>query len=333
MICCMPFTYVDDRYMRKLTDALGPVSVYGPTPELMPGHMLAWAQKEMLDLRYPEGVQAGHLSRALQEFKVWADLHQGDIADMAGFFKSRKGQPPLVDETNPTSIGDQIRNFSRQASQEPTDPIFRAALFLAMAQEYDQQHDAVAQDMGAVMAMEQVMLARLAGDAQDREEGFYASPAAENSAGSFDTGAFMTARRVQAWAELVCRDGCPQPFTLFVTASPAVFEHLLDHGAQVHGPLRANLVTGGNGAGDSNKTVLKALEALTCAKDPTAWSPDDSQDRIAGKNTADLVFYALAGISPHRFPYRLLGPGSRIGQPAASSDQGPVNTLVGLLER
>jgi hypothetical protein len=332
MICYMPFTYMDDPYMRKLTNALGPVSLFGSSPELMPSHMLAWAQKGMLDLRYPQGVHAGHLPRALQEFKVWADLHQGDIADMAGFFKSRQGQPPLVDETNPSSIGDQIRKFGQQVSPEPADSIFRAALFLAMAQDYDQQHDAVTQDLGAVMAMEQGMLARLAGDAQDRPDGFGVVPEVGNSAGAFDTGAFMTARRVQAWAELACRDGRPEPFTFFVTASPAVLDYLLDQFAQAQGPWRAKLDIEGSGTDDSNRKVLKALEALASAEDPTDWSPDYSQDRSAGTNTADLVIYTLTGISPHQFPYRLLSPGSRINQQAAPS-QGPINTLIGLLER
>jgi len=332
MICYMPFTYVDDRYIRKLTNALGSVSIYGPTPEIIPGHMLAWAQKEMLDLRCPQGIHAGHLTRALREFRAWADLHQGDIADMAGFFKSRNGQPPLIDETNPTSIGDQIRNFGQQVPREQDDSIFRAALFLAMAQEYDQQHDAVAQDLGAVMAMEQDMLDRLAGDAQDRQEGFGATPPAGNAAGAFDTGAFMTARRVRAWAELACRDSHPQPFTLFVTASPAVLEYLVDQCAQAQGPLRAKLDIEGDGAGDSNKKVLQAIEALASAEDPSVWSPDQSQNRCTATNAADLTIYALAGILPHRFPYRLLGAGSRIEQPATPS-QGPINTLIGLLER
>ncbi len=332
MICYMPFTYVDDRYIRKLTDALGPVSVYSPSPELIPGHMLAWAQKKMLDLRCPEGIHAGHLTRALQEFKVWADLHRGDISDMAGFFKSRNGQPPLVDETNPTSIGDQIRKFGRQASQEPADSIFKSALFLAMAQEYDQQYDAVAQDLGAVMAMERVMLARLAGDAEDRKEGFGAAPAAGNSTGEFDTGAFMTARRIEAWAQLACRDSCPLPFNLFVTASPAVFEHLLDQCAQAQGPLIAKLDIEGAGTGDLNRSVVKAIEALSFTEDPADWSPDHCQDRSAGTNTADLVIYALAGISPHRFAYGLSGSGSRIEQSSPPS-QGPINTLIGFWER
>ena len=201
-----------------------------------------------------------------------------------------------------------------------------------MAQEYDQQHDAVAQDLGAVMAMEQVMLTRLAGEAQDRIDGLGEVPAAGNEAAAFDTGSFMTARRVQAWAELVCTDSHPQPFTLFVTASPAVFEYLLDQSAQTREPVQVKLEIEGNGTGESDRTVLKALEALAFAEDVKTWSPDDSQGRSAGINTDNLMIYALRGVSPYHFPFRLLGPGSKIEQQAPPGN-GPINTLIGLLER
>ncbi len=332
MICYMPFTYIDDQSIRKLTRALGPVSVYCPNPATIPDHMLAWVQKELLDSRCPQGIQADLLSKAIKEFKAWADLHQGNIADMAGFFKSQKGRPPMVDETSPTSIGDQIRKFGQPASREPDDPIFQAALFLAMAQEYDQQHAAVAQDLGAVMAMEQGMLSRLTGDAQDPEEGIRPAPAAGNSAGIFDPGAFMTTRRVQAWAELACRDIRPRPYILFVTPSPAVLEYLLDQFAQPPGPLKIDLGLAEDGTGESNPIVMESLNALAFAQDPADLPDDNCLDRHHGTNTAGLEIYTLAGLPPHRFPYQLIGGDSLIETPAPPS-HGPVNTLIGLLER
>jgi len=331
MICYMPFTYIEDQYIGRLTKALGPVSVYCPTPANIPDHMLAWAREKMLDARCPQGIQADHLSRAIQEFKAWADLHQGNIADMAGFFKSQKGRPPMVDETNPTSIGDQIRKFGQQAPQEPEDPIFQAALFLAMAQEYDQQHAAVTQDLEAVMAMEQNMLSRLTGDTQDPGAGIGPASAADSSAGAFDSGAFMTARRVQAWAELACRDVRPQPYVLFVTPSPAVLEYLLDQFAQAQGTLKIDLEMDGKGTGDPNPKVMEALNALAFAEDPGVRPPDHRQGRHPGTNSVDLEIYALAGLAPRLFPYRLVGPESRV-EPPAPPNHGPVNTLIGLLK-
>ncbi len=332
MICYMPYTYIEDQYIHKLTRALGPVSVYFPTPADIPDHMLAWARKEMLDPRCPQGIQADQLCRAINEFKAWADLHQGKIADMAAFFKSRKGRPPMRDETSPTSIGDQIRKFGQPGPQESGDPIFQAALFLAMAQEYDQQLDAVAQDLGAVTAMEQEMLSRLTGVVQDPGDGIRPARDAGNSAGEFDSGAFMTAQRVQAWSELACRDIRPQPYILFVTPSPAVLDYLLDQFAHVQGPLKIDPDLDADGVCDSNPKVMGALNALAFAEDPAARPPDDRHDRPSGTNSADLVLYALPGLSPHYFPYRLVGADS-LAEPPPAPSHGPINTLIGLLER
>ena len=322
----MPFTYLDDRYVRKLTGALGPVSVYGPAPGVMPAHLLARAQEGLVDLRYPRiKADADDLPRALKEYKSWVDLHRGDIAAMAAAFKSRQGQPPLVDETNPTAIGDQIRALGRQDQRQQEDPLFRAALFLAMAQEYDQQQDNV--------AMEQDMLSRLAGEASDRlEEGFGAVTSTGKAVVPIDTGAFMTDRRLQSWAELATREDAPEPYMLFVTPSPSVFENLLDRWPQVRGPWRAVLKIAPTGAGESNPEALDALKDLAFARNEATWRDDLDQADAAAENTADLVVYALIGIRPDQFAGHLLGTGLDTTR-TASADNEAANTLIGLMER
>ncbi len=326
MICCMPFTYLDERYIRKLTGALGSVSVYAPSAEVMAGHLLDLAREGILDLRYPQGVDAGHLSRAFMEFKAWADLHRGDIADMAAFSKSRHGHPPLFDETNPTAIGDMIRNFSRQDTPERDDATFTAALFLTMAQEYDQQQDAVAQDLGMVTAMEQDMLAGLAGGAPELQEGFGAPSTPDTP---MDCGAFMTDKRLQAWAELACKDNQVRPFTLYVTPSPSILENLLDRWPQARGPWRASLKTGEMQGGESHPEVLEALKELASASNEAAWRDEFVQGVTNGDSSVDLVVYVLTGTSPDRFVNGLLGAGLGTGLPEPSGPGG-VNTLIGL---
>lgn len=332
MICCMPFTYLDDRYIRKLTGALGTVSIYGTAPGIMPDHMLARAQEGLVDLRYPQGVDADDLPRAFQEFKAWAELHRGDIADMAAYIKPRKGQPPLVDETNPTAIGDQIRNFTRKDTPEREDSAFRAALFLAMAQEYDQKLEAIAQDLGTVSAMEEDMLARLAGDARDRQEGLSAALTADKAVVSADPGAFMTDRRVQAWAELACKDDPAQAFTLFVTPSPSVLERLLDRSPQARGPWRVGLAAGGAGAGEPNAQILNALKSLAGAQDEASWPDDPALGGAAGEHAVGLEVYVLAGTPPDRFARQLMGADSGAARTEPCGRES-VNTLIGLLER
>jgi hypothetical protein len=332
MICYMPFVDIDDRLLDKLTSALGPLTLYGLGSGMVSDHLLAAAREGRLDLRSGHGVDPDHLARAMQDFKAWAELHGGQIADLAGLSRSMQGGPPLVDQENPTSIGNQIRQFGRQHSKEAADPVFQAALFLSMARQFDQQQAAVARDLGQVQAMERTMLARLAGGGQDLEEGIGAEPEAGVAAGTADPGAFMTGRRVQSWAEWVCRDTGTRSFTLYVTSSPAVLDYLLDRFEPVRGPLRIRLEVPDNGAGYGNREVIEALECLASAKDPATASADCFRPGGNGTSCADLAVYALAGIPPQDFPSRLLASRSET-VPGPSSGQGFFNTLIGLVEK
>ena len=332
MICYMPFTYVEDRCMHKLQHVFGSVAIYNPNPGRLPEHMRIGADQGMLKVRCPRCVQADQLTRAVREFKLWADLHQGNIADMAGYFKSRKGRPPLLDDTSPRAIGDQIRKFGRPASSEPEDPVFQAALFLAMAQEYDFQHDAVNRDLQAVSTMEQAMLTRLAGDPQDEQQGLGAPPGPGNVPDTVDTGAFMTSTRIQAWAELAARDLPQQPFVLFLTSSRAVFDYLLDRFASAEGPFDLEPVANLDADGETDMGLPDTLNALACTEDPAAWLKDHCSQSLSGTKPADLSIYVLKGIRSAHFPEMILGTDSTHSK-AACTGREPVNTLIGMMER
>jgi hypothetical protein len=235
----------------------------------------------------------------------------------------------LVDDTNPTAIGDQIRHFGEQNPGEAADPVSQAALFLSLACQFDRQQVAVSRDLGEVRAMERVMLARLAGGDRDLEEGIDNLPDADAAAGMPDTGGYMTAWRVRSWAELALKDPGPRSFLVYVTSSPAVLEHLLDPFEQTHGPLQVRLDIGENKGGQGNPKVVEALERLASAKDPAAVTSDFLNEGGAGES-ANMTIYVLAGISPLDFPCRLLDNRNRT-DPGPSAGQGALNTLIGLM--
>jgi DNA-binding transcriptional ArsR family regulator len=332
MICYMPFTHIEDRLLDRLTGALGTVTVYCPHSGMVSDRMQAAAREKKLDLRPAHGVRAEDLDQAVREFQAWADLHGGDIADLASLSKSLKGRPPLVDETNPTSIGDQVRHFGEQNPNEAADPVFQAALFLNLAQRYDLQQSAVSQDLKAVRAMEQVMLSRLAGGAEGLEKGIGTAPAGGGAAEPSDAGALMTARRVQSWAELACADTESRSFILYVTSSPAVLEHILDQFEQAQEPLEIGLAMDSSGTGHCDRKVAEALEALASAKNPAAAAQEGFRQNCNDANTVKLTICALAGISPEAFPRHLLSAGNRPEQGTCTGG-GLVNTLIGLVEK
>jgi hypothetical protein len=333
MICYMPFSYIEDRLLDKLAATFGTVTIHCPSLLEVSDHMLAAVQEKKLDLRSAPGVQPDLLVQAIREFQAWADLHGGEIADLAGLSKSMQGHLPLVDETNPTSIGDQIRHFGEQGPRDAADPVFQAALFLSMAQQYDQHQAAVSRDLGAVLTMEQAMLARLAGDAEDLDQGADALSTLGDSGDSSDTGAFMTAKRVQCWAELACKDTGSPTSILYLTSSPAVLEHLQNHFGQIQGPFGIDLTMVEDGeSGHANLEISEALKALAFADDPAAVTAGCFQKSRNAAHHMNLTIYALAGISPSAFPQHLVSTG-RPAQQGMQTGPGPVNTLIGLLEK
>ena len=176
------------------------------------------------------------------------------------------------------------------------------------------------------------MLAHLAGDTLELEAGIAASPDADVAAGTSDTGDFMTARRVRSWAELVCSDTGPRSFSLYVTSSPAVLEHLLDLFEQAQGPLQACLDTGDIGGGHETPKVIEALERLSSAENPLSVSADCFRDGGDASDSASLTIYTLPGISPQDFPHRLLAGCDRT-EPGPIPVRGALNTLIGLMEK
>lgn len=330
MICYMPFIDIEDQLLDELTAALGPVTIYCPSTRMVSDHMLSAMREQRLDLRSGAGVDPEDLARAIREFKAWADLHGGEIADLAGLSQSMQGLSTRTDEAGPTSIGDQIRHYGEQNPQASADPVFQAALFLSMAQQLDQQQVSVIRDLGEIQDMERVMLARLAGDDRDLEGGIN-PPSGTDLAGMSDTGGFMTARRVRSWSELASSDTGPQSFILYVTSSPAVLEYVLDQFDQTQGPVWIRLESGDSGEGHGNRNTIEALEHLSAAEDPAAVCADCFQASGDAAHTA-LKIYTLAGISPTDFPRRLLASPER-SEPGPSTGRGVLNTLIGLMEK
>jgi hypothetical protein len=225
MIICMPFTYLPSHDLEKITRHLGVLAVYAPLPEQVPETMRRFAAQGLLDLRTPGSLDAGRLALALDQFRQWADMHRGSIADMAGFLKSSAGRPPLVDPTSPTQISSEVRRFGESRKETEVAPLFRAALFLAMAQSYDRHHDDMARELGAVSDMEKRMLERLTGDGGEDPGGALRTTGSDSGLQSGEEpGLFMTDERIGAWAELALADS--PPAHLFLTTSPAVMGQL-----------------------------------------------------------------------------------------------------------
>lgn len=325
MICYMPFSHIEDKIIEKVTTVMGRVSVYGPAAEAIPSNMQKWVEKGVLEWRFSRTIKGSELAASMQEFKSWASLHQGKLSDMMAYFKSRGDTPPLVDETDPTQIGYQIRQYGKIASPGGTDPVFQAALFMAMAQEYDEQFDAIDQQILSVRSMEKEMLSKLTGISEKMEElDALLPPGAgfDESETVPDRGSHMTTKRVQSWAILAQQD-CPE-FRLYATPSSAVFDDITGLFPEACGPLilEPRILDGDEQA--SKHAFAQWLDTLSQAKDPEqAFLNLDMPIHNEAGTGLRLSLYIVGGLAPQDFPGRLLGKKSCLPTNAVS-----VNTIL-----
>lgn len=230
MICYFPFTYMDPKPLHWIAQSLGPITLYYPMAVLVPEPLYPMQQQGLLDVRAPVGVDESRLMAALQDFKHWAELHDGQLDDMIQYHFAHQGRPPMMDESAPSQISTQIRHF-HDDPEEGAGPLLQAALYLNLAHEYDQYQDGLHQDLGAVKIRERAMYAALGPDAEDVGTGETKWSRTGESPHAADPGAYMTHQRLEAWARLVA--SVPQPPRVYVTPSKTVFEHVKGLGIDI----------------------------------------------------------------------------------------------------
>ena len=327
MITYMPFTYISRGHMDAITQGLGPLTVYTPAAVLVPDHMLRFSNADLLDLREPAELAADQLAGALEQFRQWADTHKGNIADMAGFFKSSQGRPPLVDESDPTQITHQIRHFGETKNGRDTVPLFQAALFLAMAQEYDRHQDDVARDLGAVDTMEKKMLTQLSGHGAEPDEDFSGAGGPLAAGRAQASGLYMTDSRIKAWAQLAAAD--PVPSNLFLTTSHAVMAYLTDLFPDAM-PMGCWDMGVDQDAGDVLRKRRAAIAAVAAASPIDANALSECMQPAREGCRSCLSVFALAGCSPRAMVMRLLSKDQNLSpRPGHGRETG--NTLIGLV--
>lgn len=338
MICFMPFADLSDQWIGQLTAALGPLEMCLAADSLIPTNLRSWMEKDMIQVNFPPDVDDAKLRQAVHEFNAWADVHHKDMGDLTGFFRSGQA-PPFVDETDPTQIHTQVRRYGRPSDHNMVTQIFRAALFMALAQQYDRHQAALAQELTTAQAAERDMFSRLTGEPTESDEceGPLASLGPSlNYAGALDRGLYMTRQRIQAWAAVA--QGCSRTAFAFITNSRVVYDGVLDILQETEPILPWNL-TAERGVRDDQvpaqspvvETRRGVLSELAHSPDPLAISVNDDLTAGAGDALMRLELHVLAGCPPHRALARLSGLNADI-DPAVPEKSSPVNTLIGLVE-
>ena len=331
MIHYMPFTYLRQDLISRLAVAVGSFAVCQVSEALVPSTMKAWINKGTIVPQWAEGVNADQVLKAMDAFNQWGDVHQDRLAAMAGLSMDGGDRIPMVNESAPTRISNLIRHYKTYENRDATaksDPLFRAALFLAMAQRHDEDQDAVTGTLADVRRMEARMAAQLTGDLDTDLPGALIPDSGAGPAGGSGRDNLWIDQRIVAWATMACR--LTSPAHLYLTTSRAVSEALV---AQLPAVVRLGQKQIDVGALDTpadsttgvgNLGVL--AEALATAPEPldatSAWETEAPGQGNTSPNPATsawITFWALPGQHPQPVLAGLSGQAS-IDLPVAAPE-------------
>ncbi len=328
MICYMPFTHIEEPHLRMLAGAFGTITLYSPAEALVAEEMRQWEKEALLEIKYPCRVDGNRMTDIVRDYKAWADVHQGSIADMKGFFQAGPGQFAMMEDTNPSQIRHQVRHYDERRDSEAADPLIDAALFLSLAQEFDTQQYAMACEMDAVQALERQMMQQISGIGAEMEEVMPSTGMPPVLQRDYALSPQMIPQRVRAWSLLALND-MELPW-LFATRSKPVIEHLLEPFGERKVIYDQPLISAEHVPVIPPQRMREMLRSLSV--DPTTPSIEapTGPDEPVPSSGVRLILYRLAGVSPRVFLETFAGRGApdpHAGPQADAMD----HTLVGLV--
>ena len=228
-----PHTYLSERMMQRLSLVFPRVGVYLPSDLDVPAQMRRWADSGRVDLRFPVTGDTRQMAAVLKAFRSWASAQSGGAGVDLSLLKAYHSHPPFLDAPFAAQIQTDIRQRSTSPPADPdtqpseSDRLFNARVFLSIAQQLDEQADALDRDYAAVDSRQQELLRELQPDQRPGAAGFGPRADVNDSA----TEPYMPAERLDAWAQLAAADPIqsgPDATTLFVTGSRQVWEQVVE---------------------------------------------------------------------------------------------------------
>ncbi len=332
MMFYFPFTFLPETLIKPLTAILGSVNLLAPLPKQMPPAVSEQVAAGTVHLCTPDGVDAARIDQALKQFTAWAALQGGKPGDLKRFFQSAQGLGAWHQGPPTAEIRAQLyRGADTPTSSSPMDSFLNAGVFLALAHDYDEQQEALVRDLGSVHTLER-RFGEILGGASDRDTALGPNLKFAAADRATDPGAFMTAQRMQAWAELAI--ACGVPTTLLVTTSRAVWELFRDDFPESTHLFEATLdltMDPDAGGPTSSEAWHSVFSALARAEDPYGVP----LDRLAAAqndqgNGARFDLCVLAGVPPQdmlaRYTHRACA------SPEEPTERPIRNTLVAHLD-
>ncbi len=230
-----PSTWIPESLRGLLFACFRQVTVLQPARKLVPEPFRRLEENGRLNICLPndeaDGGTVEDLPNLLRDYHAWADLHQGERPAFHKFARLHASGP---DDASTAWIRSKIRNPEGEntgegiPAKDATDPLLMSKLFLAIAQEYDLQDEALSRDLHTIEDMERALLRDLSPDQSSPAE---ISPPA-HSPDRLTAGYPMPAQRLAAWQRLYAhcrqRENLHVPAPLFITGDQETLHLVLD---------------------------------------------------------------------------------------------------------
>jgi hypothetical protein len=204
-----PFTFITESVLRSFRMFFKTIAVFQTAGDTIPDTLKAWQAKGALDIWVPLPDE-GHISAMLRSYREWA-LHRrgGDIS----VHKYYREQVPFFNETSVARIKKEIRTFNETQTDgscvDEENLLYRAGLFLQMAQEFDEQNLEIFRDLSRQARMERALFNGLKGEEGELPRSDPVPPVSPAE----DTFGYMLPDRLGAWARLMLsHDVCGHVF-------------------------------------------------------------------------------------------------------------------------
>lgn len=216
-----PYTYLNETTAGALNTCFDSVRLYQPSRLTPPVHNQRWVESGFVDLRVPFESGAEILRRKLTEYRNWVDSHRGGQID---FLKLQSDRVPFFGESSVAQIKADIRE-NHPANE--WDPVFRARLFLQIAQEFDMQTEELNLKIALLAAAEQDIFKHIRGDEGREQRPLQAAGPPEDEHRS----EYMWRERLTAWCHLYLKGPLANESAeteMFITTSRPLMTFLLE---------------------------------------------------------------------------------------------------------
>lgn len=215
-----PHTYISPATAAAMRSVFAAVVGYQPAAGQPTEDMAGLVEGGFLEIVAPAAPEAERLERVVQELEQWGRRHSGGAGPLAAFLSSRRGSDPLTADGSAAQIASEIRRRPADPAPAAQEALLRAAVFLQLAHQADQQGYQVRAELRSCARAHAELLGALAG------EEAWPSPAPHSEDLRVPEVDLLLSHRIQSWARLFLQRPYASP--VFVTTRREVIDRLAE---------------------------------------------------------------------------------------------------------